>query len=389
MIEIKNKADCCGCTACASICPQDAITMQPDSMGFQYPVVDKDKCVDCGLCEKVCAFNDSYDTSLNLSQPIAYGARHKDMHEVETSRSGAAFIAISDYVLENGGVVYGAGYTDHFRVVHKRAITKEERNEFKGSKYVQSDLHGVFRQVKKDLKDGLTVLFSGTPCQTAGLNSYIGKKLRENLILVDIICHGVPGPYLWRDYLAYLEKKQGDRICWVNFRDKQEYGWAAHHETFKFENGGGVKMSFTDLFYKHIMFREACGKCHFANTRRPSDITLGDFWGWEKTDPEINKDDKGVSLVFINTEKGYALFEAVKDRLIVASVKIEDCLQPNLRHSSVLHPLRKVFEREYKKKGFEYVLNKNYDRSIRFILIASITKFLTIIKKLIRQYTKK
>ena len=137
------------------------------------------------------------------------------------------------------------------------------------------------------------------------------------------------------------------------------------------------------------MFREACGKCHFANTRRPSDITLGDFWGWEKTDPEINKDDKGVSLVFINTEKGYALFEAVKDRLIVASVKIEDCLQPNLRHSSVLHPLRKVFEREYKKKGFEYVLNKNYDRSIRFILIASITKFLTIIKKLIRQYTKK
>ena len=241
MIEIKNKADCCGCTACASICPQEAITMQPDSMGFQYPVVDKDKCVDCGLCEKVCAFNDNYDTSLNLSQPIAYGARHKDMHEVETSRSGAAFIAISDYVLENGGVVYGAGYTDHFRVVHKRAVTKEERNEFKGSKYVQSDLHGVFRQVKKDLKDGLTVLFSGTPCQTAGLNSYIGKKLRENLILVDIICHGVPGPYLWRDYLAYLEKKQGDRICWVNFRDKQEYGWAAHHETFKFENGGGQK----------------------------------------------------------------------------------------------------------------------------------------------------
>lgn len=238
MIQITDKSQCCGCTACASICAHDAIMMQPDVLGFLYPVVDKDKCVDCGLCDTVCAFNEHYDTSLNLSQPDAYAARHKDMKEVETSRSGAAFIAISDYVLENGGVVYGAGYTDHFRVVHKRAITKEERDEFKGSKYVQSDLDHVFRQVKKDLKDGLTVLFSGTPCQTAGLNSYIGKKLRENLILVDIVCHGVPGPYIWRDYIAYLEKKQGDRICWVNFRDKQQFGWKAHHETFKFVKGG-------------------------------------------------------------------------------------------------------------------------------------------------------
>ena len=236
MIKVTNPADCCGCTACASICTHDAISMQPDALGFLYPVVDESKCTDCGLCEKVCAFNDHYDTGLNLPQPEAYAARHKDMHEVETSRSGAAFIAISDYVLENGGVVYGAGYTDHFRVVHKRATTKEERDEFKGSKYVQSDLTGVFRQVKQDLKDGLTVLFSGTPCQTSGLNSYVGKKLRENLVLVDIVCHGVPGPYLWRDYLAYLEKKQGAAICWVNFRDKQEFGWKAHKETFKFVN---------------------------------------------------------------------------------------------------------------------------------------------------------
>ena len=241
MIQITDKSQCCGCTACISICAHDAITMQPDTLGFLYPVVDKDKCVDCGLCEKVCAFNEHYDTSLNLPQPDAYAARHKDMKEVESSRSGAAFIAISDYVLENGGVVYGASYADHFRVVHKRATTKEERDEFKGSKYVQSDLNHVFRQVKKDLKEGLTVLFSGTPCQTAGLNSYIGKKLREHLILVDIVCHGVPGPYVWRDYIAYLEKKQGDKICWVNFRDKQEFGWKAHKETFKFVKQGEVK----------------------------------------------------------------------------------------------------------------------------------------------------
>ena len=368
MIQITDKSQCCGCTACASICVYDAITMQPDAMGFLYPAVDRDKCVDCGLCEKVCAFNDHYDTSLNLPQPDAYAARHKDMREVETSRSGAAFIAISDYVLENGGVVYGAGYTDHFRVVHKRATTKEERDEFKGSKYVQSDMNTVFRQVKKDLKDGLTVLFSGTPCQTAGLNSYIGRKLRERLILVDIVCHGVPGPYLWRDYIAYLEKKQGDKICWVNFRDKQKFGWKAHRETFKFVNRGGGKMSFTYLFYQHIMFRHSCGKCHYTNTKRPSDITIADFWGWEKTDPNINADDKGVSLVLVNTEKGRELFEAVKDRMTVIPAQLEDCLQPNLQHPSVIHPKRMEFEQDYKQKGFEYIIKKYKSKGFKVFL---------------------
>ena len=200
-------------------------------MGFLYPTVNTTLCTDCGLCETVCAFNEHYDTSLNLPQPEAYAARHKNMKEVETSRSGAAFIAISDWILQQGGSVYGAGYTDHFRVVHKRATTREERDEFKGSKYVQSDMGKVFRQVKQDLKNGMIVLFSGTPCQTSGLNAYIGKKLCKNLYLVDIVCHGVPAPYLWRDYLSYLEKKQGAKICWVNFRDKQEFGWKAHKET--------------------------------------------------------------------------------------------------------------------------------------------------------------
>lgn len=239
MLQIINPADCCGCTACESICPHDAISMRPDALGFLYPDVDATRCVDCGLCEKVCDFNANYETPDNYDIPIAVGARHKNHEEVATSRSGAAFIALSDYILEHGGIVYGVGYAGHFRVVHKRATTKVERNEFKGSKYVQSDLTGIFRQVRADLKEGFTVMFSGTPCQTAGLNSFIGKRLRDKLILVDIVCHGVPGPNLWRDYLAYIEKKQGDVISEVNFRDKQEFGWAAHHETFKFVNGGG------------------------------------------------------------------------------------------------------------------------------------------------------
>ncbi len=384
MINIINPADCCGCTACASICIHDAITMKPDVLGFLYPEVDRSKCVDCALCEKVCAFNDNYDKSLNFDKPLAYAARHKDINEVETSRSGAAFIAISDYILEQGGVVYGAGYTDHFRVVHKRAITKEERDEFKGSKYVQSDMNNVFRQIKKDLRDGLTVLFSGTPCQTSGLNSYVGKRLKENLFLIDIVCHGVPSPFMWRDYIAYLEKKQGAPIIWVNFRDKQKWGWKAHHETFQFKNGGG-KMSFTFLFYKHIMFRKSCGKCHFTNLKRPSDITIADFWGWEKNVPGFNDDDKGCSLILVNTEKGRKLFEAVRERMSIIQVEPNNCLQPNMQHPSQIHPKRNQFEREYAKKGFEYVYFKYGEDGWRNKLSVAINKIKKVIKRLIRR----
>lgn len=367
MIRITDKSQCCGCTACASVCPHDAIAMQPDVMGFLYPVVDEHKCIDCGLCEKVCSFHENYDTSLNIPVPETYAARHKDMREVETSRSGAAFIAISDWVLEHGGVVYGAGYAEHFRVVHKRAITKEERNEFKGSKYVQSDLGNTFRQVRQDLKDGKLVLFSGTPCQTSGLDSYIGKKLRENLYLVDIVCHGVPGPNLWRDYLVYLEKKQGDKICGVNFRDKQEFGWAAHHETFNFIDSG--KVVFKYLFYQYTTFRKSCEICPFANIHRPSDITLADFWGWERIYPELNKDDKGLSLVLVNTKRGKLLFNAVGQDMNVYRVdNLNDCLQPNLQCPSTPYPNREEFERDYAKYGFVYVAKKYGDMGWRYKL---------------------
>lgn len=359
MIRITDKQDCCGCTACASVCPYDAITMQPDGLGFLYPVVDDSKCVDCHLCEKVCAFNDKYDTSLNLLLPEAYGARHKEIKEIELSRSGAAFVVLSDWILEHGGIVYGAGYKDHFRVAHKRATSKKDRDEFRGSKYVQSDLTGIFKSIKKDLKAGLIVLFSGTPCQTAGLNSYINKNLRENLYLVDIVCHGVPSPFIWRDYINFLEKKHHSEIISVNFRDKSALGWRAHRESFIFKNGNAeIRDNYTFIFYKHIMFRQSCSVCHYANIRRPSDITLADFWGWEKTDPTFNADDKGASLLLINTEKGRSLFEKVHDKMDIISVRLEDCMQANLCHPSTMHPKRMNFEKVYTHKGIEYVMKR-------------------------------
>lgn len=386
MIQINDPIDCCGCSACASVCAHGAITMKPDALGFLYPMVDTDKCTGCGLCEKVCAFHDDYDRSLNLLQPTAYGARHKEIKEVESSRSGAAFIALSDYIMEQGGVVYGAGYTDHFRVVHKRATTKEQRNEFKGSKYVQSDLDDTFLQVKQDLKAGFTVLFSGTPCQTAGLHSFVGSRLRDNLILVDIVCHGVPSPYIWRDYIKYLEGKAKADIIHVDFREKEQCGWRAHKEAFRYSDakrGKEIKETYTHLFYKHIMFRHSCGVCKYTNLQRPSDITIADFWGWEKTNPIANSDDKGLSLVLCNTEKGRQLFESVKERMNSFPAELSNCMQPNLKQPSAIHPQRIDFERDYARKGFIYVIKQYGNIGWRYQLERYIGKIKRTIKRII------
>lgn len=356
MINIKDPSDCCGCTACASICAHDAISMKPDALGFLYPEVDKDKCVDCGLCEKVCAFNAHYDTSLNLDKPLTYAARHKDVREMETSRSGAAFIAISNYILEQGGVVYGAGYTDHFRVVHKRATTKEGRDEFKGSKYVQSDMNTVFRQVKQDLRDGLTVLFSGTPCQTSGLNSYVGKRLRDNLYLVDIVCHAVPSPRLWADYLEYIEKKYQKTIVKTDFRDKIHGWYSPHMERFTFADGtSATDFGHRLFFYMGLSTRHSCAECKFCNMARPSDISIGDFWGIEKVAPEFNADNKGVSLVIVNTVKGKKLLASSKTELDLLEVQTSQAMQPNLIHPTLASPQRLKFEEDYKTHGYRYV----------------------------------
>ena len=362
----KSSYDCCGCSACYAICPKEAISMQYDNLGFLYPVVNHEKCIDCGKCNKVCAFNSQYDRTNLFEKPVAYAVRHKDLNEVMNSRSGAFFVAISDEVLRQGGVVYGAGYDQNKKVIHKRATTRRERDEFRKSKYVQSEMGTIFNNVKTDLEKGLLVLFSGTPCQTAGLASFIGKSKRHNLLLVDIVCHGVPSPFIWKDYMLYQERRHHNKIVSFDFRDK-ELGWKAHKESFTFNNGKKIFDNlFKFLFIKNFILRNSCSRCHYSNIHRPSDITIGDFWGWEKIVPDFNKDNKGVSLVLCNTEKGATYFESLSKAIDCVRVPIEDCLQPNLIHPAKPHPKREQLEIEYSKYGFDYIAKKYGNNSIRF-----------------------
>lgn len=369
MIEITNPKNCCGCSACANICNHNAITMMPDALGFLYPHVDKSKCVDCGLCEKICAFNDEYDVKNNFKKPICFGVRHIDENQIRTSRSGAVFVALSDYILEQGGVVYGAAFDADFNVLHTRATTKEDRNKFKGSKYVQSKIGNTFAQVKKDLQDGYLVMFSGTPCQCAGLSSFISDRYKENLYLIDIVCHGTPSPVMWKDYKNYIEKKYKSKIINVNFRDKSIIGWSSHMESFYFQNGKyRLLKHWAFLFGLNIMQMKACANCHFCNLTRPGDISIADFWYWEKAAPGFNKDNKGASLVLCNTDKGIALFNNIRADIESIDVDINKCIQPNMIEPSKEHPMRDVFEKEYVLRGFNYVYFKYGDEGWRFRL---------------------
>ena len=357
-LENRNKEDCSGCSACVEICPAAAITMEPDKEGFLYPVIEEKSCIHCGLCDSFCAFRPvKRRGSDNL--PEAYGVKHRETQTRLTSRSGGAFVAFSDVVLQKKGVVYGAAFEDDGSVRHVRAECSEERNRMKGAKYVQSDLTGVLKQVLDDLSCGREVFFSGTPCQVAGLKAIIDKKgVKGDLLYTcDLVCHGAPSAQIWRDYIDYIQKKYQTRIVQADFRDKT-FGWDTHCEAFWLDNGKKiVSRDYTDLFYEHVLFRPSCHNCYYANINRVGDLTLGDFWGIEKNDPAFD-DNKGVSLVLINTAKGSELFEKASAALDYIKCDIRNCLQPTLVKPSHPSPRREMFWESYQTKGFEATLKQ-------------------------------
>lgn len=352
-----KKEECCGCGACRLVCPINAISMLEDLEGFKYPSIDRAICTNCGLCSRICPF-DKKETPQLDTQDI-YAVRHKNLSELESSQSGGAFSVLVEHTLQNKGVVYGVVLED-LVVKHIRATDKEECSKFKGSKYVQSDLGNVYSQVKNDLKDGRLVLFSGTPCQVAGLSAFLKNTDTSNLILCDLICHGVPSPRVWGDYAIYLENKYKDKIKSVNFRDKS-FGWSTKdtYETILFFSGKKIKSTlYLELFYREQTLRPSCGFCKYSSFNRCSDITIGDFWGWEKSLPhDFNADNKGISLVLVNTELGKKIFEAIKGRAHFIRSNEKECSQRNLHTSTRHSPKRALFWKIYNRYGLVPVIN--------------------------------
>ncbi len=321
-IDNTNKKECCGCTACASICPKACINMTEDSEGFLYPVVDLSACVNCGLCEKVCPVKQEKPVDDN---PVAYVVRHKDSDVVAQSTSGGAFTAITSAFLENGGTIYGGAFDKDYNVVHTSAKNAFEAKVFKGSKYVQSELGDTFSKIRKQLDNGEKVLFSGTPCQTAGLNSFLGKP-RDNLITVDFVCHSIPSPKIWKMYLEAMKKKYNSEPRYINFRSKA-FGYHSSSMQLDFENGKSYRHGLsTDMFMKaffgDIICRPSCYDCHFKTVERYCDITVFDCWNISRFVPGLKDDDKGYTAVILHNKKAREFFDSAKKYLTVYDADI-------------------------------------------------------------------
>lgn len=292
---------------------------------------------------------------MRFEQPAVYAVKHKNEEIRMASRSGGIFTALSDIVLGDGGVVYGCVLEDNRRAVHVRAETPEQRDRMRGSKYIQSEMGSIFSAVKADLAAGKQVLFSGTSCQVDGLRSYLGKD-HDGLICVDIVCHGVPSPLVWQKYLQWQEQRNHASCTAVDFRNKKDFGWTAHKESLwmKGEDGALRQLDssvFTTMFYGHAILRPSCYQCPYKAAMHPGDITIADYWGIEKAAPGFS-DDRGVSLVLVNSQKGDHLLQRALEQIDLRNTRLEDSLQPPLIAPFEEPPFRKKFWRDFHKYSF-------------------------------------
>lgn len=327
-----RKEACCGCGACLNICPKEAILMKEDEYGFFYPVIDEERCIRCGQCRKVCAFQNREETN----EPIeCYAAISRNTEQASKSASGGVFAAIAEKVIDDSGVVYGAAFSEKWGVHHVKVTTLKELVTIQGSKYAHSNIERNFFEAKKDLLTGRKVLFSGTPCQIAGLYGYLGRDY-DNLITIDIVCHGVPSTKMLQDYLKTIEDKQGGKIINYTFRDKS-LGWGINSSAVI--NGKKINIwqsssSYLYFFTRGWIYRENCYKCKYTCEHRPADITLGDYWGIEKQHPNyIGKgkwdEGKGISCLIANTDKGVHIIKSVTDRIAIKPSTFEKISKGN------------------------------------------------------------
>ena len=357
----KNEEQCCGCSACVNVCPRNAISMVRNKKGFEYPLIDSTKCISCGACENVCDFQNPKGSKNHILQ--AYAMQHRDKEVVFNSSSGGAFTAISDWVLLQGGTIYGAAFDkETFYVKHISAECTDERNSMRGSKYVQSSLGYVFKNIKKDVDLGKKVLFSGTPCQCAGLCSYLHGH-PENLIIVDLLCHGTPSPDLLVNHIDRIEKKYNKKVQEYKYRSKK-YGYEYTHEAL-FSDGSRI----CNVDIKRILklfvvgMRPSCFECKYTNRERYGDLTIGDMWDASKL-VGIN-DNKGTSTVIVNTKLGNKIIDEIKENCVLISVDEQKIKQSALRKRVPQPKNYEKFWQDYLQNGYDYVLEHYAPRSVK------------------------
>ena len=395
--EIKlfeNKSDCCGCGACYNECPQDAISLNKDEYGFLFPRIDTNRCIKCGLCGKVCPIKN--ENNLYRST-CAYAVALKDTKILKKSASGGAFAGIAHYILEQGGIVYGASYGKDLYVHHIDVKNKKDLEKLQDSKYVQSDTERTYTKVRENLADGKKVLFCGTPCQIAGLKSFLHKDY-EKLYTLDLVCHGVPSYQFFIDGINSLVKI-GDKIKQVSFRSK-ENGWGTEGFVLT-ENGKYLFNERTSSYYYYFLrsatYRDSCYKCKFASENRPGDISIGDYWKIESAHPDFRKifdETKGVSCVLINTEKGKELFDFAKKEFYVIDSSVQLVKERNGRlseeQSRPAPSVRKTLLEIYKNEGYPSINKywmKNERKQLYILRIKDLVRpFYKIIKRWLREF---
>jgi len=389
MIEFNSM--CTGCGACVQICPKSAIHWIKKEFDFLYPEVDKNLCVKCGLCKKVCTIDKNL---VNPAIQKAYAAVNTDADVLRNSTSGGAFIAIAETVLNKGGIVYGCIMDEDFKVCHTRCTKKDDLQKCMGSKYVQSDINATYCLAEHDLKSGLFVLFSGTPCQIAGLYGYLQKRY-ENLITIDIVCHGVGSQGYFDKYLQFEKQRRNGSLKEIRFRSKRYVGWSCvvvaprgNEMTRKYKPYFNYDNYYYSYFLSGDIYRQSCYSCKYANLIRQGDFTLGDFWGVESLDLGIET-SKGCSLLIANSKRAIDFLSLVTDKLQCIEVDINDAARKNgqLRAPSKKSKIRSQLLEEYKKYSANEIQRLYKRRNHKGICLGIIKRYMPYnLRRVLRKY---
>lgn len=380
--------DCTGCRMCEQICPKSAIGMIENNEGFLEPQIDKSKCINCGLCLKKCP---QYNNNLGNTPIKCYAGKNKNIEQLKIGSSGSIFKIIADYVIDNSGAVYGAAFNENLDLNTIRVVNKNDLIKLTGSKYIQCNTNKTFKTVKDDLQSEKFVLYTGTPCQIAGLKSYLNVEY-DKLITIDLVCHGVPSHKLFNEYIKYLEKKYNSKVINYNFRCKEKNGWGLNSKVIL--KNGEVKYinSNLDCYYKSFLdaktYREVCYNCKYANINRVGDITLADYWGIQKVHPNFDP-DLGASAIMINTKKGEYVFKNIKNKVEFIETDIQKiALQnKNLIKPSDRPQVRDFVYNDLCKKDFKIYIKENlkFNKKLKDIVKNIIpVRIKKIIKKCIR-----